>query len=48
MRSLRRANAGGEVSGDDSAAIEDGRKLLEQVRRGRLRSRLDNVGLSLL
>jgi len=46
VRSLRRANAGGEVSGDDSAAIEDGRKLLEQVRRGRLRSRLDNVGLS--
>lgn len=48
MRSLRRANTGGEVSGDDSAAIKDGRKLLEQVRRGRLRSRLDNVGLSSL
>ncbi|PUU84128.1 hypothetical protein B9Z19DRAFT_1070645 [Tuber borchii] len=46
VRSLRRANAAGEVSGDDSAAIEDGRKLLEQVRRGRLRSRLDNQSFS--
>jgi len=42
VRSLRRAIAGGGVNGDDSASIQEGRKLLEQVRGGRLRSRLDN------
>ncbi|KAG0644781.1 hypothetical protein HOY80DRAFT_390353 [Tuber brumale] len=42
VRSLRRANTGGGVNSDDPAAIQEGRKLLEQVRSGRLRSRLGN------
>ncbi|CUS06764.1 unnamed protein product [Tuber aestivum] len=46
VRSLRRTNAGGEVSCDDPATIREGKKLLEQVRRGRLRSRLDNQSFS--